>query len=101
MRRELHRANLGYVLSSYLSDPHQVYRRDQLRNLDSLLMELETLNLREVPGIPTSLLQRLRRAGVGYRDGAPVSEIIDQVFRAQEAFLQPLPNTVTRRRKAA
>jgi len=94
-------ANLAYVLSSYLSDPHQVDRRNQLRNLDGILTDLESLNLREIERIPRPLHQRLRRAGVGHRDGAPVSEIIDLVFRAQEPFLQPLPNTVTRRRRAA
>ena len=101
MRNRVSGASVAYVLSSYLSDPHQVDRRNQLHNLDAILTDLETLNLREIVGIPRELTQRLRRAGVGYRDGAPVSEIIDLVFRAQEAHLQPLPNIVTRRRRAA
>ena len=101
MRFGVTRANVRFVLSSYLSDPHQVHRRNQLRNLDAILTDLETLNLREVNGIPRSLHERLRRAGVGYRDGAPASELIDLVFRAQEVYLQPLPTTVTRRRRAA
>jgi hypothetical protein len=92
---------LEHVLSSYLSDPQQVQRRNALRNLDGILTDLETLNLRELEALPRSLAERLRRAGVAHRDGAPVSEIIDLVFRAQEPFLQPLPNTVTRRRRAA
>lgn len=101
MRNQARGASVAYVLSSYLSNPVQVQRRDQLRQLDAILTDLETLNLREIVGIPRELTQRLRRAGVGHRDGAPVSEIIDLVFRAQEAYLQPLPNIVTRRRRAA
>jgi hypothetical protein len=89
------------VLNSYLSDPNQVYRRNQLGNLDAMLADLETLNLREVAAVPGSLRERLRRAGVCYRDGAPVSEIIDLVFRAQEPYLQPLPTAITRSRSAA
>jgi hypothetical protein len=82
-------------------DPQAAYRRNQLRNLDVLLGELETLNLREIQGLPRSLCERLRRAGVVFREGAAASEIIDLVFRAQEAYLVSMPNTVTRRRSAA
>ena len=86
---------------SNVPDPQAAYRRNQLRNLDKILGELETMNLREVGAMPGSLCERLRRAGVVFREGAPASEIIDLVFRAQEAYLSPLPNTVTRRRSAA
>lgn len=78
-----------------------LYRRNQLRALDAILGELETMNLRDIAGLPRPLAVRLRRAGVVYRDGARVSEIIDLVFRAQEAYLQPLPTTTSRRRSAA
>jgi hypothetical protein len=88
------------VLQHDVHDRHQVYRRDQLHTLDRILADLEMLNLRDEP-LPRSLSVRLRRAGVVHRDGAPVSELIDLVFRAQEAFLQPLPITTTRRRSAA
>jgi len=89
------------VLSSYLSHPDQVYRRNRLRNLDLILSDLETINLRDGEGVPRSLYLRLSKAGVTARAGAPASELIDLVFRAQEAYLQPPPNTVTRRRTAA
>ncbi|MGI8608357.1 MAG: hypothetical protein ACR2MY_03900 [Candidatus Dormibacteria bacterium] len=89
------------MLISNVPDLQAAYRRNQLRNLDTLLMELETMNLREVELMPRSLCERLRRAGVVFRDGAAASEIIDLVFRTQEAYLSPLPNTVTRRRSAA
>jgi hypothetical protein len=88
------------VLQSDLQNGQQLYRRDQLHTLDRILADLEMLNLRDEP-VPRTLSQRLRRAGVVHRREAPVSELIDLVFRAQEAFLQPLPITTTRRRSAA
>lgn len=101
MRIPVLRATVAYVLSSHFSDPVQVSRRNHLRILDTILIDLETLNLREIGAIPPSLHDRLRRAGVECRDGAPVSEVIDRVFRAQEPHLQPLPTIVVRRRRAA
>ncbi|HEY8740512.1 MAG TPA: hypothetical protein VIN56_07970 [Candidatus Dormibacteraeota bacterium] len=92
---------MASVLTTNIPDPQEVYRRRQLRNLDAILADLELMNLRESPGLPRSLAVRLRRAGVVHRDAAPVSEIIDLVFRAQEAYLQPLPVVPTRRRSAA
>ncbi|GAC1327698.1 MAG: hypothetical protein NVSMB17_02090 [Candidatus Dormibacteria bacterium] len=92
---------MGHVLSSYFSNPDQVYRRNQLRNLDLILTDLETINLREGNGIPHSLHVRLREAGVSARADAAASELIDLVFRAQETYLQPPPDAATRRRKAA
>lgn len=89
------------MLTAKLPDAQAAYRRNQLRNLDAILMELETLNLREIDVLPRPLRERLRRAGVVVREGAPASELIDLVFRAQEAYLSPLPNIVTRRRSAA
>lgn len=59
------------------------------------------MNLQGVEGLPPILSARLRRAGVAHRDGAPVSEIIDLVFRAQEAYLQPMPTTTAPSRSAA
>lgn len=88
------------MLSSNIPDRQELSRRTQLRALDAILGDLETMNLREIAGLPRALSERLRRAGVVYRDGARASEIIDLVFRAQEAYLQPLPTT-TRRRSAA
>jgi hypothetical protein len=89
------------VLSSNVPDRQALYRRAQLRALDAILSDLETMNLEDIAGLPRALADRLRRAGVVYRDGAPVNEMIDLVFRAQEAYLQPLPTTAARRRPAA
>ena len=82
---------------------NEVVRRVQLRHLDRLLGELETLNLREVQELPAGLSRRLREAGVGHRPEATISEVIDLVFNAQEAFLQPHPGGAhgSRRRSAA
>ncbi|MEA2682127.1 MAG: hypothetical protein QOK05_455 [Chloroflexota bacterium] len=101
MQGLVHAASVATVLSSNVPDHQALYRRNQLRALDAILMELETMNLREVAGLPRPLTERLRRLGVVYRDGAPVSEIIDLVFRAQEAYLVQMPTTTTRRRSAA
>lgn len=82
----------------------EVVRRVQLRHLDRLLGELETLNLRDAQELPADLSERLRDAGVGHRADASISEVIDLVFTAQEAFLQPTPGMHghgTRRRSAA
>jgi hypothetical protein len=89
------------VLVSNIPDRQALYRRNQLRALDDILGELETMNLRQIAGLPRPLAVRLRRAGVVYGDGARASEIIDLVFRAQEAYLQPLPTTNSRSRSAA
>ena len=89
------------MLSSNIPDRQAQYRRSQLRALDAILADLETMNLRELQGLPRSLVERLRRAGVAYPEGAAASEIIDLVFRAQEAYLQPMPTIPNRRRSAA
>lgn len=59
------------------------------------------MNLRGIEGLPQILSARLRSAGVAHRDGAPVSEIIDLVFKVQEAYLRRTPSTTTPRRTAA
>jgi hypothetical protein len=86
---------------SNVPDRQALYRRTQLRALDAILSDLEAMNLRDIEGLPLTLANRLRRAGVVYRDGAQVSELIDLVFRAQEAYLQPHAMSSTRRRPAA
>lgn len=88
------------MLTSDIPGRQTLSRRDELRALDAILGELETLNLQEIPSLPRPLGERLRSAGVVYRRGATVSEIIDQVFKAQEAHLQAQRDT-TRRRPAA
>ena len=86
---------------SNLQDSQQVHRRNHLRSLDTILGDLETLNLREIESLPRSLADRLRAEGVAVSPGATISELIDLVFRAQEAYLSHLPTPVTRRRSAA
>jgi hypothetical protein len=78
----------------------EAVRRFELQRLDTLLSELESLNLEDRFKVPENLGHRLRRAGVGYPREATVSEVIDLVFRAQERFLQPL-ETRTGKRSAA
>ena len=73
------------------TDPGEILRRVQLRHLDSLLAELEGLNMHEAQALPQALSQKLRAAGVGHRPDATVSSVIDLVFRAQEAYLHQLP----------
>jgi hypothetical protein len=66
-----------------------IVRRVRLRELDLLLSELEALNLRDIDLLPERLGLRLRAAGVGHRSDASVTEVLDLVFRAQEAYLRP------------
>ncbi len=89
------------MLSPHLPDPQAAYRRDRLRHLDTLLAQLESMNVREVGQLTRSLREQLSHAGVVFREGAAASEIIDLVFRAQEAYLCPMPAVVTPRRSAA
>ena len=78
----------------------EIMRRLNLQMLDELLSELELLNLREEPCLPEPLSARLRAAGVGHRLSATTSEVIDLVFRAQEAYLHR-PDAAARRSTAA
>ena len=79
----------------------EAIRRIQLHRLDSLLAELEALNLRGVSVVPHDLSLRLRSAGVGHPTAATVSDVIDLVFRSQERYLQPMPGARVRSRSAA
>jgi hypothetical protein len=67
----------------------EIVRRIRLHELDLLLSQLEALNLRDVEDVPEQLSGRLRAAGVGHRTEATVTEVLDLVFRAQEAYLRP------------
>jgi hypothetical protein len=79
----------------------ELVRRIQLQRLDSVLGELESLNLRGVEQAPAHISERLRGVGVGHPTGASVTELIDLVFRAQERYLIPGPGRAPRRRSAA
>jgi hypothetical protein len=79
----------------------EVVRRIQLHRLDTMLAELEGLNLRGVDIVPDHLANRLRAVGVGHPREATVTEVIDLVFRAQERYLAPMPGGRSSRRSAA
>jgi hypothetical protein len=82
-----------WVLTQADTNADEILRRIQLRHLDSLLTELEALNLRDARVLPDALSDKLRAAGIGHRSDARVSTVIDLVFRAQEAFLRQQPTT--------
>jgi hypothetical protein len=67
----------------------EIVRRIRLHELDLLLTQLENLNLREATEVPEHLSARLRAAGIGYRREESITEVLDRVFRAQEAYLRP------------
>jgi hypothetical protein len=76
-------------LSHRKTSGEEIVRRIRLHELDILLSQLEALNLRDVIIVPRDLSGRLRAAGVGHRSDANVTEVLDLVFRAQEAYLRP------------
>ncbi len=80
---------IGTSLDPGTQSGEEILRRVRLRELDLLLSELEALNLRDVDMLPAHLGMRLRAAGVGHRSNARVTEVLDLVFRAQEAYLRP------------
>ena len=67
----------------------EIVRRIRLHELDTLLSQLEALNLRDLAVMPELLSNRLRAAGIGHRSDASVTDVIDLVFRAQEVYLRP------------
>jgi hypothetical protein len=79
----------------------EVARRRQLRRLDQLLGELESLNLGGMRAVPAGLSERLRAAGVGHPSDANITHVIDLLFRTQERYLAAIPATHTRGRSAA
>jgi hypothetical protein len=67
----------------------EIVRRIRLHELDLLLTQLENLNLREATEVPENVSRQLRAAGIGHRSDESVNEVMDRVFRAQEAYLRP------------
>lgn len=72
----------------------QAERRRQLAELDSLLNELEWLNLADRSDVPDRLAAKLEQAGVQAAVDKGPMELIDAVFRLQRPFLRPNPNRV-------
>jgi hypothetical protein len=68
------------VLSGQMST--RAERHDRLQVLDSLLDELEELNLHDIPGLPAHLAQRLADSGVVVLGGT-VSQGMTAVWNEQ------------------
>lgn len=72
-----------------------------MRRLDDLLEALETLNLQEAPVLSAAVAARLDELGIpSTSGGAPFTELVDGVFKAQERFMidRPAESRVKRRR---
>jgi len=61
--------------------------RDRLRQLDSILDDLEDLNLREMANIPVRLGSALIGFGIDDPYLHSITELIDRVFELQEPVL--------------
>jgi len=75
-------------------------RRARLRNLDHLLEALESLNLQDAPVLSAAVAARLDELGIhSTTAGAPFTELVDVVFKAQEPFMidHPADSRVKRR----
>ena len=72
----------------------QAERRRQLAELDSLLNELEWLNLEDRIEVPDRLAAKLERFGVRVAVGKRPMELIEAVFKLQRPFLRPNPSRV-------
>jgi hypothetical protein len=67
-------------------------RRSRLRNLDDLLEALESLNLQDAPVLSAAVAARLDELGIQSTSaGAPFTELVDGVFKAQERFMIDRP----------
>jgi hypothetical protein len=76
-------------------------RRSSLRRLDDLLEALEALNLQDAPVLSAAVTARLDELGVRSTSaGAPYTELVEGVFKAQERFMidRPGESRVKRRR---
>ena len=63
-------------------------RRDRLHELDSLLDQLEQLNLKDSNQLTSQLRERLAAIGVSAPSRANVTELIERVWEVQEQYLQ-------------
>lgn len=73
--------------------------RAHLHALDSLLDDLERLNLVDAVKIPAALEERLEGVGIASPPGTTVTRLIERVFEKQEGFIGP-PGEVGDRRSA-
>ncbi len=62
-------------------------RREELCELDGLLMQLEEVNVRGSV-VPVRLLLALRRHGIAINRQASVPDLIEAVFTAQERYMR-------------
>jgi hypothetical protein len=67
-------------------------RRSRLRRLDDLLQAVEVLNLEDAPVLSAAVAARLDELGIQSTSaGAPFTDLVDSVFKAQERFMIELP----------
>ena len=64
--------------------------RRHLRKLDSVLDQLEELNLRDMSHLPVRLGSALQRLGVGNPYHMSITQLIDTVFDMEEPLLEAL-----------
>jgi hypothetical protein len=69
-------------------------RRCRLAELDTLLNELEWLNLANRCDVPEDLATRLEQRGIGAASKKGPPELIEAVFELQRPYLRPNPTTV-------
>jgi len=68
-------------------------RRSHLRRLDDLLEAIEALNLEDAPILSAAVAARLDEIGIkSTSGGAPFTELVHDVFRAQESFMIERPS---------
>jgi hypothetical protein len=75
-------------------------RRSRLRHLDDLLEAIESLNLQDAPILTAAVAARLDELGIqSTGGGAPFTDLVDGVFKAQEQFMidRPAESRVKRR----
>jgi hypothetical protein len=76
-------------------------RRSRLRGLDDLLEALEVLNLHDAPNLSAAVAARLDELGIpSDGSGAPFTELVNGVLKAQEPYMiqAPAESRVRRRR---
>lgn len=73
------------------------FARHRLRRLDSLLDQLEALNLAEITPLPRRIATALQNAGVESPAERTVTELIDRVFDLQEPILKLMASRGRRR----
>ena len=74
-------------------------RRQRLQILDSLLWDLEELNLGVFAFAPRAVVMQLRRAGIRAGSNETATALIERIFAAQEPLMLPAPDDAPRSHK--